>query len=449
MKDQALLQQPFDWRQCRTSLAAAEDCDEELQRFDRAISDERLLHRMTNAGFTAAHNIFGNAATTVCNGLFGRGLLPVVWTNILRFIYGKNGKIVHEQRPYNTEYSLHLLDEATTPSHCHFVRNNGLEPERARKKDLQNWHLLIHGEVHNRLQLTYEDLQKFPQVTRDFVIECAGNGRSNFIPEIEETSWLSGAVACSTWTGVRLRDVLAKAELKDTAVYTGHFGEDPPHGKHEPFSRGIPIEKALDENTIIAFKMNGQPLPAEHGFPVRLIVPGWIGSSMQKWLNRIWIRDKVHDSEKMSGYSYRLPAYPLAAGSKPPASDMIIATSLKIKSMITRPQALQEFKIAAKITVHGHAWAGESRVERVMISTDFGQHWQPARLMNARNRFAWHNWKREISFFRAGYYEIWSRAFDSQGLAQPFKQPWNPKGYLGNMIHRTPVIVSASFGGFR
>ena len=116
-------------------------------------------------------------------------------------------------------------------------------------------------------------------------------------------------MACSEWTGVRLRDVLQAAEVTEKAVYLANYGGDDP-----PFSRGIPIEKAMDEHTLIALKMNGKPLPAAHGFPARLLVPGWIGSSMQKWLNRIWVRDTVHDSAQMSGYSYRVPSHPVEPG---------------------------------------------------------------------------------------------------------------------------------------
>ena len=156
------------------------------------------------------------------------------------------------------------------------------------------------------------------------VVECAGNGRSLFTPKVDGTPWIRGAVGCSEWTGVRLRDVLKAAGLKEAAIYTGNYGADLPIGSGEQFSRGIPIEKAMDEHTLIALKMNGEDLPAAHGFPARLIVPGWIGSAMQKWLNRIWVRDQVHDSEKMTGYSYRIPTYPPVPGNKPPKNEMVI-----------------------------------------------------------------------------------------------------------------------------
>ena len=199
----------------------------------------------------------------------------------------------------------------------------------------------------------------------------------------------------------------------------------------------------MDGHTLIALKMNGENLSAAHGFPARLIVPGWIGSSMQKWLNRIWVRDQVHDSEKMSGYSYRIPTYPPVPGSKPPKNEMIIATSGRVKSLITKPQSKTAVKIGKPINVRGHAWGGENKVDKVYISTDFGIRWQETRLIQPANRYAWYHWETEITFGNKGYYEIWARAFDDKGDAQPFSQPWNPQGYLGNVIHRVRVMVSA------
>ena len=277
----------------------------------------------------------------------------------------------------------------------------------------------------------------------EVVLECAGNGRSLFAPKVSGTPWQRGAVACSEWTGVRLRDVLQAAGLKPNAVYTGNYSEDIPNDGSEPFSRGIPIEKAMDEHTLIALKMNGEVLPAAHGFPARLIVPGWIGSAMQKWLNRIWVRDRVHDSEKMNGYSYRIPAYPIAPGDKPPVEDMHIATAWQVKSLITRPEPHLEFSAGGLVKARGHAWAGENRIDKVVVSTDFGLRWQETQLIQPSNRYAWYHWETELTFKNKGYYEIWARAYDDTGAAQPFSQPWNPKGYLGNVIHRVPVSISA------
>ena len=395
-------------------------------------------------GAVLALTMFGAGPRAAARGLFGRGLLPSAWHSIADSPLPKPGMIVHGEQPFNGEFPPHLLDDPVTPTARHFVRNNGGVPARARSKDLSGWALRVDGEVRHSLALTLADLLCLPQVTMQAVLECAGNGRSLFTPPVGGTPWIRGAVACSEWTGVRLRDVLELAGVRDRAVYVAAFGEDAPLDGGEPFSRGIPIGKAMDEHTLIALAMNGAPLPAAHGFPARLLVPGWIGSAMQKWLSRLWVRDRVHDSAKMSGYSYRVPAYPVAPGATPAAGEMRIATAWVVKSLITRPRAGHEVAQGETLQVGGHAWAGDNEVMRVAVSTDFGITWQEALLAAPANRYAWYHWQAEVAFRNRGYYEIWARAFDHTGDAQPFRQPWNPKGYLGNVVHRVPVTVAAA-----
>ena len=427
------------WDDFRSLLAASGAGREELGQFDRVTRRGFL----TAAGKGAlALGVFGAGPAAAGQGLFGRGLLPSAWENIRDRGLPKPDMIIHSENPFNGEFPVHLLDDPVTPTARHFVRNNGGIPERARTKDLRGWTLRVDGEVRRELSLSFEDLFSFPQVTMQMVLECAGNGRSLFEPQVGGTQWIRGAVGCSEWTGVRLRDVLKSAGVKEGAVYAAAYGDDAPPEGREPFSRGIPIAKAMDEHTLIAFAMNGEPLPGAHGFPARLLVPGWIGSSMQKWLNRIRLRDRVHDSAKMSGYSYRVPSHPAVPGVRPPEEDMAIATSWIVKSLITRPRADLEVASGDAVHVGGHAWAGENRVERVLVSTDFGITWQEAGLTDPANRYAWHHWQTGLTFENRGYYEVWARAFDDTGSAQPFRQPWNPKGYLGNVIHRVPVLVT-------
>ena len=407
--------------------AASESHKNELAHFDRITSRRHFLTTIGKGAALAGLGVFGTGPScsegTVQPATSGIGL-------------PKPDMIVHSRYPFNGEFPPHLLAAAVTPTARHFVRNNGSIPERALRQDAQGWSLTIDGEVRNQRAFSLDDLHSLPQVTLKVVLECAGNGRSLFAPPVGGTQWLYGAVACSEWTGVRLRDVLQAAEVTEKAVYLANYGEDDP-----PFSRGIPIEKAMDEHTLIALKMNGEPLPAAHGFPARLLVPGWIGSSMQKWLNRVWVRDTVHDSPQMSGYSYRIPSYPIAPGDQPPAADMTIATSWVVKSLITAPQPLATVQVGVPLSVSGHAWAGERSVAKVLVSPDAGIQWQEAELTPPANKYAWYGWTAELTFANAGYSEIWARAFDDAGNAQPFRQPWNPKGYLGNVIHQVPVAV--------
>ncbi len=437
-------QKAISWVRLRGLLVDSGAPEDDLALFDQVISRRRFLGRVGTGGAAlAALMTFGAGTDAAVRGLFGRGLVPVAWADEEKMIAGKPGMIVHNTRPINGEFPPHLLDDTVTPSVRHFVRNNGLVPVRAEKRDVQGWKLTVDGEVQRPLELSMADLKKFPPVTLQASIECGGNGRGHFDPKVRGNQWDRGAIGCSAWTGVRLRDVLKHAGLKSSAVYTAHYGEDPPIGTATPFSRGIPIDKAMEAHTLIAYQMNGEDLPALNGYPGRLVVPGWIGSCSEKWLTRIWVRDRVHDSDKMTGYSYRVPAYPVEPGVVPPKEDMVIATAWNIKSMITHPEPKKQFKVGETIKVRGHAWAGEDTVAKVLVSTDYGIRWQETKLSSPANKYAWNDWETELKFRGKGYYEIWARAFDNHGNAQPFIQPWNPRGYMGNVIHRLPLTVSA------
>ena len=356
-------------------------------------------------------------------------------------IPGKNGLSILNNRPLNAETPSHLLDDTITPNDRHFIRNNGLVPQI----DATKWTLTVDGEVHTPLVLTLEQLKRFKQYTYALQIECGGNGRAGFNPPAKGNQWTYGAIGCATYKGVRMRDVLHSAGLKNSAVYTGYYGEDP-HLSGDPnkipISRGTPISKALDEHTLIAWEMNGQPLPALHGFPLRVVTPGWPGSTSIKWLKRIFVRNKEHDGAKMTGYSYRVPRYKIAPGSHIPKQDMKIIESMPVKSLITFPKSPLNLKNKKSLLVRGHAWAGDRSVQDVHLSINFGASWLKTSLTAPINPYAWQNWNTVINFPQKGYYEIWARATDIAGEMQPMVVPgWNPKGYLNNAMHRIAVNV--------
>jgi DMSO/TMAO reductase YedYZ molybdopterin-dependent catalytic subunit len=243
---------------------------------------------------------------------------------------------------------------------------------------------------------------------------------------------------------VRLADVLKAAGVKKNAIYTAHEGADGHLSGKEgklPISRGVPIEKAMNPHNLIAFAMNGQDIHPMNGAPLRLVVPGWPGSCSQKWLTRIWLRDVVHDGAKMTGTSYRVPRYPVSPGQKVPNKDFDIIEAMPVKSLITTPQTGQTVS-ERSMTVGGHAWAGDNAVAQVDISVDFGATWIKADLKSPKNPYAWQRWSADIEFPMAGYYEVWARATDDEGRAQPFAIAWNPKGYLNNSMHRISVKVA-------
>jgi DMSO/TMAO reductase YedYZ molybdopterin-dependent catalytic subunit len=357
-------------------------------------------------------------------------------------IDGKDGLSVLNDRPLNAETPAHLLDDAVTPTARHFIRNNGVPPEDV---DPASWTLTVDGEVDTPMELTIDQMkEQFEVVTLQLQIECGGNGRSAFNPPAKGNQWTVGAVACSEWTGVRYADVLKAAGVKAGAVYTAHYGADGHlSGDPEklPISRGVPIAKAMDPNCLIAFEMNGAPIHPMNGAPLRTVCPGWPGSTSQKWLNRIQIRDVVHDGPKMTGTSYRVPAYNVAPGTDVPKEDWVIIESMPVKSIITFPEANSAVSGLAT-EVRGHAWAGDNAVSSLDISIDFGATWQKATLDAPANPFAWQNWRAQVAFPESGYYEVWARATDDQGRAQPFAINWNGKGYLNNTMHRIALTAA-------
>lgn len=387
--------------------------------------------------------------TVPFDGNLPAGFIPVARAQDLdpELMRGKEGLTLLNDRPLNAETPAHLLDDDVTPYEHFFVRNNGLVPDTALDMDAEGWTLTIDGEVETPLTLTIADLkERFEVITRRLVIECGGNGRAFFVPGASGNQWTTGAVGCGEWTGVRLADVLNAAGIKDSAVYTGHYGNDP-HLSGDPdkeaISRGVPIEKALAEGGMIAWEMNGQPIPALHGFPLRVITPGYPGSTSQKYLTRIWVRDQVHDGAKMGGYSYRLPAYPVAPGTEVPEDDMVVMTEMPVKSLITHPQSGAETGAGEATEIRGHAWAGNGDVASVEVSIDFGQTWIEAALEPAPNTFAWQRFRADITLPEAGYYEVWARATDMNGVSQPPVVPgWNPRGYGNNMQHRIAMVAT-------
>lgn len=275
--------QGLDWRRLRGLLADSGVRADDLDRFDVIMSRRRFFGLLGKGGALTALAGFGASTEAVLTGLFGRGMIPVSWAEEAEKpeIPDKPYMTVHNTRPVNGEFAPHLLDDDITPSERHFVRNNGLVPKRAKNGDLQGWRLAIDGEVNQPLELGLDELCAMPSVTRSLLIECGGNGRALFDPSVRGNPWKRGAIACNEWTGVPLREVLKQAGLKEGAVYTAHYGEDPPIGAAPPFSRGIPIDKAMEAHTLIAYKMNGEDLTPLNGFPLRLVVPGWIGSCSQ------------------------------------------------------------------------------------------------------------------------------------------------------------------------
>ncbi len=433
-------------------LFAAASADE-VARAD-AVAWGRRAHPLSRRGFLRGSGLAAMSAalgaTIPFAEYFPAGLIPAALADSDEpfALPGKDGLTILNDRPINAETPAHLLNDDVTPASRLFVRNNGIPPVLD-GLDADSWELAIGGESCRRpTTLTLGELKRdFDTATLQLQLECGGNGRSEYSPPARGNQWTTGAIGCPRWTGVRLKDVLRRVGVADDAVYVAYEGADrhlSGDPEKRPISRGVPLAKALEDESLLVFELNGEPLPLLHGYPLRLVCSGWPASVSGKWLNRLLIRDRVHDGEKMTGQSYRVPCRPVAPGTVVADEDMCIIESMPVKSLITSPASGIVHASAAPLPVRGHAWAGDLAVRRVFTSIDFGATWQKAKLGRPANRLAWQHFAADIAFPQPGYYEVWARAEDSRGRAQPMVLPgWNPRGYLNNACHRIAVRVTA------
>jgi len=410
--------------------------------------DKSLTRRgfLTRGGVAALSAAVGS--TIPFGHLIPRGLVPVALAQAPGIdLPGKDGLVVLNDRPINAETPAHLLDDRITPANRMFVRNNGIPPV-INEVETGEWSLEFGGEsIERELTLTVAELkERFEHHTYQLQLECGGNGRSEFVPPASGNQWTTGAISCAEWTGARLKDVLEYVGVKEDAVYVAYYGADV-HASGDvtkpPISRGVPMSKALEDESLIAWAMNGEDIPMLNGYPLRMICSGWPASVSGKWLKKIVVRDRVHDGPKMTGTAYRVPCDSVAPGTVVPDEDMCIIESMPVKSLLTFPRSGIEHGLDEQLALRGHAWAGDNEVEAVHVSIDFGATWQKAKLEKPVNRLAWQHWSASVSFPESGYYEIWARATDDDGRSQPMVLPgWNPKGYLNNACHRIAVQVS-------
>ena len=350
---------------------------------------------------------------------------------------GEDGMILRSFRFVDLETPVEYFNTWLTPVPHFFVRNHMFEPVQL---DAHEWRLTLGGEVEKPLSLSLTELTKLEMHSVVNTLECAGNGRSLQRPQVPGVQWGKGAVSTARFSGPRLRDVLERAGVKSTGKHVMFRGLDEVPGKVPPFIRSIPIEKALDADTLIATHMNGSPLTKHHGFPARTLVPGWIGAASCKWLTEIKVLETEFAGNFMSP-AYRFPNQPGPPGEAIKPEDTHPLTALSVKSVIAAPSNDATLK-GGKVAVHGAAWAGEADITKVEISTDAGATWAPAKLGHEQSHYAWRLWSYDWKPAKPGDYTIQSRASDTQGRTQPATPVWNPSGYLYNAIDQVKIHVS-------
>jgi sulfite oxidase len=338
--------------------------------------------------------------------------------------------------PLNLETPLELLTDYLTPNELFFVRSHWIP----RMPEARAYRLVVDGDVRTPLRLTMADLRKMPRAEATCVLQCAGNGRALHTPAVPGVQWSYGAVGNARWGGVRLRDVLVRAGVRRPHAKHLHlFGSDDPPGKVPPFHRSIDLDKAMDD-CILAYEMNGQPLPPQHGAPLRLVVPGWAGDHWMKWLVRL-TASAVPQTGFYMDTGYRWPIRPGAPGVTFKPEEMRPLTEIAVKSNITT--APKQMRVGETAEIRGFAFSGAADIARVEVSDDGMKTSHPATLDVRHAPHAWRLWSYHWKPLRAGHQQLTVRATDSRGVTQPAAAVWNQSGYLYNAWHSANVEVKA------
>jgi DMSO/TMAO reductase YedYZ molybdopterin-dependent catalytic subunit len=363
---------------------------------------------------------------------------------LLDALPGKRPLIKLSYRPPNYETPLGYFADPITPNDAFFVRYHlaGI-PETV---DPRTWRLTLGGDaLETPAELSLDDLKRFEPVELTAVCQCSGNRRGLFSPHVPGVQWGIGAMGSARWKGVRLKDVLAKAGVRKDAVELVLDGADGPVLDKTPdFVKSLPIWKALDENVLIAYEMNGAPLPHLNGFPARLIVPGWTGTYWMKHLTRLDVVAKPFDGFWMKS-AYRIPKgrFPVIDRFvSQETADNTPITEIMVNALITSPAPGQKLAARQAASVRGIAWDGGYGIESVEVSGDDGASWQKASLGADGGRFAFRPWSITLPTAKPGAHVILAKATNRLGASQPRALIPNPAGYHHNLVARVAVTVS-------
>ncbi len=385
------------------------------------------------------------AALAADDSFLPRGLPQGVYdTATLEALPGKKPLIKLSYRPPNYETPLSYFSSEFTPNESFFVRYHlaGI-PEEI---DVAKWQLKIGGEGAGKpLELSVNELRSdFEPVEVAAVCQCSGNRRGFSEPHVTGVQWGLGAVGNAVWKGARLKDVLKRVDLRPETIEIVFNGADIPVADGTPdFIKSLPLEKALDDNTLIAYEMNGAPLPHYNGFPIRMIVPGWTAVYWVKHLDTIEVSTKPLAGFWMKN-AYRIPTgkFPIVQhfltqmnATTEPITEMVV------NSMVTAPEHGHTMRAAETIEVRGLAWDGGYGVKRVEFSVDGGQVWREAELGKDAGRFAFRTFSFPFTPQSAGVYQVMARASNSVGQTQVEKLIFNPAGYHNNVIRPLTVNV--------
>jgi sulfite oxidase len=347
----------------------------------------------------------------------------------------KVGLIPRKVNPDNFESPVNAINSWITPNHLFFIRCHLPYPDLS----LETWTLTLNGEVNTSKSISYNELIKMPHISKDVIIECSGNKRGLMEPPASGNQFEMGTIGNAKWTGVPLSFVLELADIKDNVkeiIFSGlDKGFRPDMPQELNFIRSLPNDKNLLNECILALYMNDVPLPFEHGFPLRLIVPGWHGMAHVKWLSHI-----TASSSQFKG-PFQTVDY-VYINNEDDYSNAVPVTENKVNSIISWPGKGEIIKPGQYI-IKGIAWTGGNRtVQKVQVSTDNGTNWSDAQLTSPEHKpYTWTFWEFTWNISQPGHYSVLARAVDSLGNMQPKHAAWNAKGYSNNSIHKIDVVV--------
>ena len=379
------------------------------------------------------------------NAIFGPSDLPQGFldTATLENLPGKMPLIRKSFRPPNFETPLSYFEQAFTPNNAFFVRYHVADIPQV---DAESWRLTIAGDAATKsIELSLNDLKtQFEQVEINALCMCSGNRRGLFQPHVAGVQWGHGAMGNARWKGVRLKDLLARAEPQKSALEVGLNGADRAVIDSAPdYVKSIPIWKALDENTLIAFEMNGEPLPHWNGFPVRLVVPGWTATYWMKHLTSLNI-----SSKPVEGF-WMKPGYRIPKGKFPLVQRFVTQdteantpiTEMVVNSLFTNLVDNANFQLGAATVARGVAWDGGYGLAAVEVSIDNGESWRPAQFGPDLGKFSWRQWSYPMQFDKPGQQVLMARATNRIGATQTFDLIANPAGYHHNVVQRINIKV--------
>jgi DMSO/TMAO reductase YedYZ molybdopterin-dependent catalytic subunit/rhodanese-related sulfurtransferase len=393
-----------------------------------------------SAAITDALRTYGYDAVNLTGGMcaWTAAGLPVVAEPAVRTLdadidgrlAAEHGMVIHQADPLNFETSIPALIGGVVMPNAHFyVRNHFAAPAI----NANVWRLKVSGLVERPLSLSLRDLTRLPSQTAVVTLECAGNGRYRLDPPVDGEPWRLGAVSTAEWTGVSLTEVLDRAGVLPGASEIVFKGADHGHVDRRAgqvhFERSLTIDTARHAEAILAYAMNGEPLPLQHGYPVRLVVPGWYGVASVKWLTTIELVDGP-----FNGYFQTTKyMYETATGRPEPV------TLQGVRALITDPTDGEVVR-PGDLTIRGVAWSGAALIARVEVSLDSGP-WQEARLVGERQQHRWQWWELRTHLMQGGEATIRARASDLAGRTQSESPEWNRHGYCNNAVQSVAISV--------